>query len=187
MILLIDNYDSFTYNLYQQISNCGAEVRVVKNDELSVDQILELKPEQIVLSPGPKTPAASGVSIPLIQALQGSIPLLGICLGHQCIAKAYGQTIRPAQKLLFGKTAAVTRSASRLLVDLPQEFQVARYHSLVIDDIPDGFYGTSTDAWGDIMSMEHESDAIFGVQFHPESFLMLEQGNMIIKRFLEFV
>lgn len=187
MIVLIDNYDSFTYNLYQQACSLGAEIKVFKNDELTTDQILALAPEKIILSPGPKTPMDSGVCIPLIQQVNGSIPLLGVCLGHQCIAKAYGGSIRPAQKLYFGKTSSVTRFESRMLSDFPNTFDVARYHSLVIDKVPTDFSITSTDEWGDVMSIEHQSLPVFGVQFHPESFLMLDMGNRILKRFLEII
>lgn len=185
MIVLIDNYDSFTYNLYQQACSQGAEIKVVKNDELTADQILALAPEKIILSPGPRTPTDSGVSIPLIQQVDGSIPLLGVCLGHQCIAEAYGGSIRPAHKLFFGKTSSVIRSKSRLLSDFPNTFDVARYHSLVIDDVPSNFNITSIDEWSDVMSIEHQSQPIFGLQFHPESFLMKEIGDLIINRFLE--
>lgn len=185
MILLIDNYDSFTYNLYQQVSSFGKEVVVEKNDALSLDAIAALHPERIILSPGPKTPADSGICIPLIKHFAASIPILGICLGHQCLAVAYGQSVVAAQRLVYGKTTTITTTGSRIMADLDKTFEVARYHSLVIDAAPHGFLATSHDATGDIMSIEHEQLPLFGLQFHPESFLMMNTGNRIIEKFLE--
>lgn len=185
MILLIDNYDSFTYNLYQQISSLGGDVHVVKHDELSVEQVIELDPQKVILSPGPKTPNDSGICMPVIQAFHTSIPILGICLGHQCLAVNFGQKVIPAQQLLFGKTSPVTHKDSRILYDLPDTFRAARYHSLVIDNAPVSFKTTSRDEMGDIMSIEHESLPLFGLQFHPESFLMQTSGDKIIKNFLD--
>ncbi len=185
MILLIDNYDSFTYNLYQQVSSFGQEVIVEKNDGLSLDTIAALKPERIILSPGPKTPADSGICIPIIKRFSEILPILGICLGHQCLAVAYGQSVIPAQRLVYGKTTTITTIGSRIMADLDTSFEVARYHSLVIDDAPGGFLATSHDATGDIMSIEHERLPLFGLQFHPESFLMMNTGNRIIQKFLE--
>ncbi|MCF7921706.1 MAG: aminodeoxychorismate/anthranilate synthase component II [Candidatus Marinimicrobia bacterium] len=186
MILLIDNYDSFTYNLYQQVSSFGQEVRVVKNDALALGAIAALKPERIILSPGPKTPADSGICIPVIKTFFESIPILGICLGHQCLAVAFGQAVVPAQRLVYGKTTTITTQGSRIMADLDPSFEVARYHSLVIDAVPEGFQATSHDAAGDIMSIEHKSLPLFGLQFHPESFLMMNTGNKIIEKFLAF-
>lgn len=186
MILLIDNYDSFTYNLYQQVSSFGQEVMVVKNDVLTLAAIAALSPERIILSPGPKTPADSGICIPVIKAFSESIPILGICLGHQCLAVAYGQAVIPAQRLVYGKTTTITTQGSRIMADLDPCFEVARYHSLVIDAVPEGFQATSHDAAGDIMSIEHQSLPLFGLQFHPESFLMMNTGNKIIEKFLAF-
>lgn len=185
MVLLIDNYDSFTYNLYQQVSRLGAEVRVIKNDELELDEIQKLEPERIIISPGPKTPADSGISMPIIQEYYTSRPILGICLGHQCIAQVFGRQVVPAQHLLFGKTSEIITETSTLFSGLPDSFEAARYHSLVIDDVPEGYHVTSRDSSGDIMSMEHDSLPVFGLQFHPESFLMLPVGDQIIQRFLE--
>lgn len=184
MILLIDNYDSFTYNLFQQVSSFGQEVMVEKNDGLSLDTIAALKPERIILSPGPRTPADSGICIPLIKRFSETIPILGICLGHQSLAVAFGQSVVPAQRLVYGKTTTITTAGSRIMADLNSSFEVARYHSLVIDDVPNGFLATSHDATGDIMSMEHEELPLFGLQFHPESFLMMNTGNRIIEKFL---
>ena len=184
MILLIDNYDSFTYNLYQQVSSFGQEVMVEKNDALSLDDISTLKPERIIVSPGPRTPADSGICIPAIRTFSETTPILGICLGHQCLAVAFGQSVVPAHRLVYGKTTTITTTNSRIMADLESSFEVARYHSLVIDNVPEGFQATSYDAAGDIMSMEHTHLPLFGLQFHPESFLMMNTGNRIIKRFL---
>ncbi len=184
MILLIDNYDSFTYNLYQQVSRLGAKVKVIKNDALSLDQIHGLHPEKIIIGPGPKTPQYSGISIPVIHAFHQSTPILGICLGHQCLAAAFREDIVPARQLIFGKTTPVTCIESKLFSGLPTSFDGARYHSLVIKRAPEGFVITSHDDSGDIMSIEHESLPVFGLQFHPESFLMANTGDIIIKNFL---
>jgi len=184
LILLIDNYDSFTYNLYQQVSGFGGDLLVVKNDELDLDQIQEISPEKIILSPGPKTPAESGVCIPVIKSFFKTTPILGICLGHQCIGVAFGQKVVPAKRLLFGKTSLVNQAHSRVMKSLPSQFDVARYHSLVLDAVPQNFRCTSQDAAGDIMSIEHDSYPLFGLQFHPESFLMESVGDRIIEKFL---
>jgi anthranilate synthase component 2 len=184
MILLIDNYDSFTYNLYHQVARLGGEIEIIKNDELDLGQIQALKPDKLIISPGPKTPLDSGICIPVIQSYHRSIPILGICLGHQCLAMAFGQQINSARRLIFGKTTPVTQTGSRLLKGLSETFHAARYHSLVIDGVPEGFTITSTDESGDIMSMEHRSLPLIGLQFHPESFLMDPIGDQIISNFL---
>lgn len=163
----------------------GQVVVVEKNDALSVKEITALDPARIILSPGPKTPADSGVCMAVVKAFAGKIPILGICLGHQCIAMAYGQGVVPAQRLVYGKTTTITTRNSRIMADLDPSFEVARYHSLVIDAVPDGFTATSHDATGDIMSIEHEVFPLFGLQFHPESFLMLHTGNQIMQKFME--
>ena len=157
---------------------------VEKNDVLSLAAISQLNPERIILSPGPRTPADSGICIPVIKTFAERIPILGICLGHQCLAVAYGQSVIPAQRLVYGKTTTITTEGSRIMADLESSFEVARYHSLVIDDVPEGFRATSHDAAGDIMSIEHEHLPLFGLQFHPESFLMMNTGNRIIEKFL---
>ncbi len=185
MILLIDNYDSFTYNLYQQVSRLGGEVQVIQNDELDLEQITALKPDKLIISPGPKTPMDSGICIPVIQSFYRSTPILGICLGHQCLALAFGQQINSAKQLVFGKTTTVTQTGSRLLAGISKTFDAARYHSLIIDDAPKEFAVTAVDEWGDIMSIEHQSLPLFGLQFHPESFLMASTGDKIISNFLE--
>lgn len=184
MILLIDNYDSFTHNLYQQVGRFGFDLKVVRNDELTLSQIKKLAPNKLILSPGPKTPVHSGVSIPLIRTYMHDIPILGVCLGHQCLGVAFGSDLQAAKQLLFGKTSLVERTDSQILSSLPKHFEVARYHALVLDKAPHGFRVTSRDQAGDIMSIEHESLPVFGVQFHPESFLMDTIGDSIMGNFL---
>jgi len=184
VILLIDNYDSFTYNLYQQVAGFGQVVRVERNDGLTLEDIEALAPERVILSPGPKTPTSSGICIPLIQHFAQHIPILGICLGHQCLAVAFGSEVVSARRLVYGKTTTISVSNSRLLDQLGSSFEVARYHSLVIDSTPKGFKATSHDAAGDIMSIEHTELPLFGLQFHPESFLMMETGTHIMEAFL---
>lgn len=184
VILLIDNYDSFTYNLYQQVAGLGQAVKVEKNDALTIEGIEALAPERIILSPGPKTPTSSGICIPLIKHFAKEIPILGICLGHQCLAVAFGSDVISAQRLIYGKTTTISISNSRIMNQLGPSFEVARYHSLVIDSTPTGFEATSHDAAGDIMSIEHTDLPLFGLQFHPESFLMMETGNHIMEAFL---
>ncbi len=184
MILLIDNYDSFTYNLYQQVSRLGGNVHVISNDELALDQIHDLNPEKIIISPGPKTPLDSGICIPVIHSFHQTTPILGICLGHQCLAAAFGQKVSSAKRLFFGKTTTITQNGSTLMSGIPEKFAAARYHSLVIDAVPTGFTATSQDEFGDIMSIEHNSLPLFGLQFHPESFLMIFVGDQIINNFL---
>jgi anthranilate synthase/aminodeoxychorismate synthase-like glutamine amidotransferase len=185
LILLVDNYDSFTYNLVQQVSRLGGHVKVIMNDELSLDTIIDQQPEKLIISPGPGRPDDSGICIDLIQHFHKEIPILGICLGHQCLAQAFGSRIISARQLMFGKTTPIIKSNSRLFQGLPNRFDVARYHSLVIDTCPPGFVESSRDEKGDIMSIEHETLPLFGLQFHPESFLMTKAGDRMISNFLE--
>ncbi len=192
MLLVIDNYDSFTYNLVQRFGEIdpGIEIRVVRNDEMTVDELAELEPERVVVSPGPCTPNEAGVSIEAIQRFAGGVPLLGVCLGHQSIAQAYGATIVRAEHLMHGKTDLIHYSESRLLEGLENPFQATRYHSLVIqpETLPAELRVT---AWCEegpskervIMGVEHRDLPLFGVQFHPESFLT-HQGTDLLKRFL---
>ena len=184
MILLIDNYDSFTYNLYQQVARLGGDVSIIKNDELTLEQIQNLNPAKIIISPGPKPPLHSGICIPVIQAYYQTTPILGICLGHQCLAVAFGQKLRSARQLIFGKTTRLRQIESKIMAGIPERFEAARYHSLVVRDAPDDFAITSQDELGDIMSIEHDSLPLFGLQFHPESFLMDPVGDQIINNFL---
>ena len=183
MILLIDNYDSFTYNLFHLIASLGFSVQVFQNDKITLGDITQLNPQKIVISPGPKTPQSSGICIPAVKAFYKTRPILGICLGHQCIASAFGSDIVPATRLIHGQTTEIFHHSSRLLDGLPSPFPAARYHSLKIDGTPPGFTKTGWDAEQDIMAIEHETYPLFGIQFHPESF-MTKDGEHILRKFL---
>ena len=185
MILLIDNYDSFSYNLYQLIGSIEPDIKVIRNDELTVDEIMELEPQAIVLSPGPGRPEDAGVCIPLIQRAAGQIPILGVCLGHQAICAAFGGVITYASELMHGKRKPIRRTggSSRVLSGLPDVFDAARYHSLAVDaaTIPENLVVTavSDDEKEEVMAVEDTKQMIFGVQFHPESVMTPEGKNMI--------
>ena len=185
MILLIDNYDSFSYNLYQLIGSIEPDIKVIRNDELTVDEIMESEPQAIVLSPGPGRPEDAGVCIPLIQRAAGQIPILGVCLGHQAICAAFGGVITYASELMHGKRKPIRRTggSSRVLSGLPDVFDAARYHSLAVDaaTIPENLVVTavSDDEKEEVMAVEDTKQMIFGVQFHPESVMTPEGKNMI--------
>ena len=191
MILMIDNYDSFTYNLVQYLCELGAEVDVHRNDAISLDEIAARRPAAIVVSPGPCTPREAGISVPVIQRFGPTIPLLGVCLGHQSIGAALGATIRRATRIMHGKTSAIHHDGRGVFTDLPTPFEATRYHSLVIDPptVPDCLEVT---AWtrdeGDreIMGVRHKEWPLEGVQFHPESILTTE-GKRLLANFLERV
>jgi len=185
MLLMIDNYDSFTYNLVQYFGELGQQVRVVRNDEIDVAGIVELRPERLVLSPGPCTPAEAGVCVPAIQALIGRLPILGVCLGHQSIGAALGGRIVRAQRLMHGKASTVTSDGRGLFVGIPRDFSVIRYHSLAIerDSCPRELEVTATSEDGEIMGVRHREVALEGVQFHPESILS-EHGHAMLRNFL---
>ena len=185
MILLIDNFDSFTFNLVQALGSLGAELRVVRNDAITVAQVEALRPDHIVISPGPCTPREAGVSLELIRAFGGQVPLLGVCLGHQCIGQVFGGQVVRAPVPVHGKTAAVEHTGQGLFRDMPRPFVAARYHSLVVDrtTLPECLEVT---AWheGLIMGMRHrELPRLEGVQFHPESFLT-QDGKRLLANFL---
>lgn len=191
MLLMIDNYDSFTYNVVQYLAELDAEVKVVRNDELSVDQIEALKPECLVVSPGPCTPNEAGVSVEAIERFKGRIPILGICLGHQSIGQAFGGKIVRAAKVMHGKVSQMHHSNTGVFTQLPSPFLATRYHSLVIDkhSLPDELEitaWTETDSGeiDEIMGVRHKTLAIEGVQFHPES-IMSEHGHKLLNNFLE--
>ena len=183
MILLIDNYDSFTYNLYQLIESLWVAVKVFPHDQITLRELEKLNPDGIVLSPGPKTPSSAGICIPVIETFYMRLPILGICLGHQRIGTAFGSCVQSAKRLIHGQTTRVFHSKSTILSGLPDPFYAARYHSLAIDKAPEGFQKTAWDSSGDIMAMEHKRYPLFGVQFHPESF-MTEGGEQIMRNFL---
>lgn len=185
MILLIDNYDSFTWNLYQYFCELGAEVLVRRNDELTLEEIIALAPAKIVISPGPCTPDESGISLAAIRHFSGKIPLLGVCLGHQAIAQVFGATIVRAAKVMHGKTSPVRHNGQGVFFGLNNPLTVTRYHSLLIDPstLPECFEVTARSEEGEIMGIRHREFDLEGVQFHPESILS-EQGHQLLANFL---
>ncbi|MGE5526722.1 MAG: aminodeoxychorismate/anthranilate synthase component II [Rhodospirillaceae bacterium] len=186
MLLMIDNYDSFTYNLVQYFGELGEEVVVYRNDEITLDRIAELRPERIVVSPGPCTPNEAGVSVPLIKRFAGEIPILGVCLGHQSIGRAYGGHIVHAQQLMHGKTSQIHHHDVGVFKGLPEPFRATRYHSLVIErrTLPECLAVTAWTDDGEIMGVRHKTLPVEGVQFHPES-ILTEYGHQLLKNFLE--
>lgn len=185
MLLMIDNYDSFTYNLVQYFAELGEEVRVYRNDEITLEQISALNPDRICISPGPCSPMEAGISVDVIKHFAGKLPILGVCLGHQAIGEAFGGKIIRAKKVMHGKTDAISHTGVGVFRDLPNPFTVTRYHSLAIDrqTIPDCLEITAESADGEIMGVRHRDLAVEGVQFHPESILS-EQGHALLKNFL---
>ena len=185
MILLIDNYDSFTWNLYQYFCELGASVTVKRNDDITLDDIDTLAPDKIVISPGPCTPDDAGISLDVIRRYAGKTPLLGVCLGHQAIAQAFGARIVRAEKVMHGKTSPITHQQQGVFRGLNNPLTVTRYHSLLIDPatLPDCFEGTARSETGEIMGIRHREWDLEGVQFHPESILS-EQGHALLANFL---
>ena len=190
MLLMIDNYDSFTFNLVQYFAELGADVRVFRNDEITVQGIRDMRPQHLVLSPGPCSPAEAGVCVEAIQALQGQLPILGVCLGHQSIGAALGGKVVRAGRQMHGKTSRIQHDGRGVYSGLPPEFTVIRYHSLAIEraSLPDCLEVTSTSEDGEIMGVRHRELAataspLEGVQFHPESILS-EHGHAMLKNFL---
>ena len=187
MILLIDNYDSFSYNLFQLIGEINPDIRVIRNDELTVEEIRELAPERIILSPGPWRPEDAGVIIDVVKELGQTIPILGVCLGHQAICAAFGATITYAKQLMHGKQSVVKLdTASTLFRGCPKETEVARYHSLAADPdtLPEELTVTAVTADGEVMAVAHRDFPIYGVQFHPES-IMTPDGARMLRNFLK--
>jgi anthranilate synthase component II len=188
MIVLIDNYDSFTYNLYQYLCELGAEVRVIRNDAATVAEVVAMAPERVVLSPGPCTPKEAGICVPLIRALAGRVPILGVCLGHQAIGAAYGGEVVRAPNLMHGKVSAVHHTGQGVFRGLPSPFTAIRYHSLVVAraTLPDVLEVTAETADGLVMGFRHrEIPTLEGVQFHPES-ILTEHGHQLLGNFLDF-
>jgi anthranilate synthase component 2 len=185
MLLVIDNYDSFTFNLVQYLSELGQEVRVVRNDELSVEAIAGLRPAHIVISPGPCTPNEAGVSLDVIRGLAGKIPILGVCLGHQAIGQAFGGKVIRAKEVVHGKTSRIFHDERGVFRGLPNPFEATRYHSLVVEraSLPDCLEITAKTWDEEIMGLRHKTLAVEGVQFHPESFLTLS-GKDLLRNFL---
>ncbi len=190
MLLVIDNYDSFTYNLVQHLGALGADVRVFRNDRITLDGIRRLRPRQLVISPGPCTPAEAGISVEAVRVLAGEMPILGVCLGHQCIAEAFGGVIVRAQAVMHGKTSMIHHDGRGVYAGLPNPFEATRYHSLVVrpDSVPDSLVVTS---WtlaadgtrGEIMGLRHRELPVEGVQFHPES-ILTSAGKALLANFL---
>lgn len=185
MLLMIDNYDSFTYNLVQYFGELGADVRVVRNDEAEVDALLAMKPDHVCISPGPCAPAQAGVSLAAIRAFAGKVPVLGVCLGHQAIGEAFGGRIVRAGRIMHGKTDTIEDDGRGVFTGLPQKLTVARYHSLVIEraTLPECLEITAASSDGEIQGVRHKTMAVEGVQFHPES-IASECGHEMLKNFL---
>jgi len=185
-LLMIDNYDSFTYNIVQYFGELGAEVEVFRNDEITVAEIAARAPDLLVVSPGPCSPAEAGISVAAIQHFAGKLPILGVCLGHQAIGAAFGGKIVRAQQLMHGKTSVITTTQQGVFAGLPEQFVVNRYHSLAIEksSCPDVLAVTARTDDGEIMGVRHTELPIQGVQFHPES-ILTEHGHAMLKNFLE--
>ena len=185
MILMIDNYDSFTYNLVQYLGELGANLVVHRNDKITLDQIEALAPEKIVISPGPCTPREAGISCDLIRHFAGRVPLLGVCLGHQCIGDVFGGDVVRAGRLMHGKTSMIYHNGEQIFDDLENPFEATRYHSLIVkkETLPDCFELTAWTDQDEIMGLRHKDYPIWGVQFHPESILTVE-GKKLLKNFL---
>ena len=186
MVIVIDNYDSFTYNLVQALGVLGADIRVFRNDKVTLDELRSLEPERVLISPGPCTPKEAGISNDVIREFAGRVPVLGVCLGHQCIAHAFGGKVVRAGRLMHGKTSEIEHDGKGVLAGLPNPFTAARYHSLIVpeDGVPDEFEITSrTRDRGEVMGIRHRELPLEGVQFHPESFLTPE-GMKLMRNFV---
>jgi anthranilate synthase/aminodeoxychorismate synthase-like glutamine amidotransferase len=186
MILVIDNYDSFTYNLVQFLGEMGAELCVIRNDQTTVDEIRALSPSHIVISPGPGTPEDGGVSMDVLRELGTSTPVLGVCLGHQCIGQVYGGVVRRNVRLMHGKTSMIYHKGDSMFTGVPSPFEATRYHSLIVEEgtLPDSLMVTAFTEEGEIMGMRHKQYPVYGVQFHPES-ILTTYGPRILRNFLE--
>ena len=190
-LLMVDNYDSFTYNLVQYLQSLGAEVKVVRNDAMTVDEIAKLAPERIVISPGPCTPNEAGVSLEIIERLGANTPILGVCLGHQSIGQAYGGHVIRAGRIMHGKTSRIRHEGKGVFAGLPDAYEATRYHSLVVErsSLPDALEVTAwteneDGSFEEIMGLRHREYPVEGVQFHPES-ILTEHGHALLKNFLE--
>lgn len=185
MILLIDNYDSFTYNLYQYFGTFTDEIRVVRNDTVTLEEIRQMHPEKIVLSPGPKSPSEAGICMDVVKEFYREVPILGICLGHQCIGEAFGGTVSYAKSLYHGKQSEISHDGTGIFEGIPSPVKVARYHSLAVqeDDLPECLEVTARTADGEIMAIRHKEYLVVGLQFHPES-IYTEHGKRMIENFI---
>ena len=187
MILVIDNYDSFTYNIVQELGELGAQLTVYRNDKITIDEIRALAPDRIVISPGPGFPIDAGISLAVIRQLGTELPILGICLGHQAIGEAYGGLVVHAPELMHGKTSMIYHDGDTILSDIPNPFEATRYHSLIVDEatLPDCLTVTARASSGEIMGFRHKSHPVIGVQFHPESILTYH-GMQMLGNFLNY-
>jgi anthranilate synthase/aminodeoxychorismate synthase-like glutamine amidotransferase len=185
MLLILDNYDSFTYNLVQYFGELGAEMKIFRNDALTVDEVMKLAPERICISPGPCTPNEAGISLELIRALGPTTPILGVCLGHQSIGQVYGGDVVRADRLMHGKTSPIHHNGTSVFKGLPSPFEATRYHSLIVkrDTLPDCLEITAWTEEGEIMGLRHKEHPVHGVQFHPES-ILTEHGKQMLVHFL---
>jgi anthranilate synthase/aminodeoxychorismate synthase-like glutamine amidotransferase len=186
MLLILDNYDSFTYNLVQYFGELGAEMKIFRNDALSVEDVIKMAPERICISPGPCTPNEAGISLELIRQLGPTTPILGVCLGHQSIGQVYGGDVVRADRLMHGKTSPIHHNNSSVFAGLPNPFEATRYHSLIVkrDTLPDCLEITAWTAEQEIMGLRHKEHPVHGVQFHPES-ILTENGKQILETFLK--
>ncbi len=187
MLLLVDNYDSFTYNLFQYLSELGEEVVVVRNDKTTLEEIDKAEPQRLVISPGPSTPLRAGISNEVIKHFGTKLPILGVCLGHQCVGYTYGATFGQAKEIMHGKSSLIHHNSQGVLAGLPNPFPAIRYHSLVIkrEGLPDCLEITAWTDDGEIMGLRHKEYPVEGIQFHPESF-MTEVGKDLLRNFLQF-
>jgi anthranilate synthase/aminodeoxychorismate synthase-like glutamine amidotransferase len=183
VILVIDNYDSFTYNLVQYLGELGAELKVVRNDDLTAEEVALLHPEKIILSPGPCTPNEAGITLDVIKEMGGKVPILGVCLGHQSIGQAFGAKVVRASKPVHGKTSPIHHEGEGLFKDVPTPFRATRYHSLVVEELPEELEATAFTEDGIVMALQHKELPIYGLQFHPES-IMTEHGKQLLQNFL---
>jgi anthranilate synthase/aminodeoxychorismate synthase-like glutamine amidotransferase len=183
MILIIDNYDSFTYNLNQQINTLGHKTKVFQHDKITIKEIEKLKPEKIIISPGPKTPKDAGISNKVIKKFYKTIPILGVCLGHECIGELFGAKVQKAKKILHGKISMIYHNEDQIFQGIKNPMKAARYHSLILDKVPKALTLTAWTEENEIMGIKHKKYPLYGIQFHPESFLT-EDGDKLMKNFL---
>jgi len=186
MILMIDNYDSFTFNLVQYLGEMGEEIKVFRNNKIGLEEIAEMRPDHIVISPGPCTPNEAGISIPVIERFAGQIPILGVCLGHQAIGQVFGGNVIRAENLMHGKTSEIYHDGKTVFRDIPSPFTATRYHSLIIEreSLPAGLEITAETEAGEIMGVRHKEYVVEGVQFHPES-ILTDHGKKLLRNFLQ--
>ena len=187
MILVIDNYDSFTYNIVQELGELGAELTVFRNDKITVDEARNLRPDRVVISPGPGYPCDAGISLDIIRELGAEMPLLGICLGHQAIGEAYGGKVVHAPELMHGKTSMIYHQGDTIFGEIPDPFEATRYHSLIVEEasLPDSLQITARTSSGEIMGLRHKQYPVIGVQFHPES-ILTGYGMKMLENFMHY-